>query len=119
MLIASLITTAALTGIVYAIHRDQVRFHRAARQDRATLDRVIRRINCAQILPDREGRFRLMVPISFDGGMADGETQFVPILHDEPVLHVHRINSDGISEQTYQLHDQDNGTVAARPLSQS
>lgn len=119
MLIASLIITAALTGIVYAVHRDQVKIARNARQSRADLDRTLRRINCAEILPDREGRFRLMVPISFDGGMADGETQFVPLLHDEPVLHIHRVGEDGVSEESYQLLNDPDGTITARPLSHS
>lgn len=115
MLIASIITTAALAGVLYSVHRDQVKLARSNQQMRKHLDRTLRRIAAAEILPDREGRFRLMIPLSFEGGMADGETQFVPLMHDEPEVRIHRVSDEGVTEESYLLQDRPDGTLAAVP----
>lgn len=107
---------AALAFICLLIHNRIATLEKRNAISEAALNRALLRLEAARILPDKEGQFRLHVPVTFTDGLADGITKFFPILHDEPVVHMHKVTSEGVIEHTYQLLDQPNGTISARPV---
>jgi len=116
MIIVTSATIIALAWTIFDLHKRSLALHHRAAISEAALNRALLRLEAAHILPDKEGHFRLHVPVSFSDGMADGVTKFVPILHDEPVVHMHKVTGEGVIEHTYELKDQPDGTISARPV---
>lgn len=96
--------------------RDIENFQNATRRQHDIMEA---RLAVARVMPDGNGTFVLMTPVHCHGGLADGETRFIPIDDHRQTLTLHWVHPGGVRQQEYRLTDMTDGTIQARPITPS